>query len=631
VARADVRAPRPPGSLADARDDGATPIADYAMIGDTRSAALISRHGSIDWLCWPRFDCASFFGRILDRERGGFFEIQPAIAFEAKRRYVEETNVLETTFTTAAGVVRLTDLMPVMREEEKRNRMTPFRQLLRRVEVLEGAVPLVARFSPRPNYGRESPALRSRVRGVIFCETGPNVLHLRSDVELTISGSDAEARFTLRAGEQRWFALGFDERTPAVFANIGEEAKGELERTIAFWRDWSSQLTYEGPHRDAVLRSALVLKLLTYAPSGAIVAAPTTSLPEKIGGVRNWDYRFCWLRDASFTVAALDDCGFEIEGAAFVSWLLYSTRLTHPRLQMLYDVFGESRIAEQELEHLEGYAGSKPVRCGNAAHDQFQLDVYGEVLGAVEEHLERGGVVAQDHETPKDVGVLLRRLADTVVKRWREPDSGIWEKRSERRQHVHAKVMAWSALDSALRLVGPNAEWQRAKDEIHALVLERGFDVKRNTFVGELDGDELDASLLYIARVGFLERDDPRISGTIDAIRAELGRDELVYRYEMHTDDGLPPGEGAFLPCSFWLVEALAYAGRFDEAKDVFAKMLARGNDLGLFSEELDVESGALLGNFPQALTHIGLMNAALCLSEEGKTRPEPRRTPRAQ
>ena len=607
------------------------PIADYAIIGDTRSAALISREGSIDWLCWPRFDSCSYFARLLDRERGGYFSIQPEDAFEVTRRYADDTNVLETTFKTASGVVRLTDLMPVMREEEKRHRITPFRQLLRRVEVLEGEVKIVARFSPRPNYARDTPVIRSRVRSVVFCESGPNILHLRSDVEFPTGGPDAEARFVLKAGERRWFALGFDERTPAVFANIGDEADRELERTIAFWREWSSQLTYEGPHRGAVLRSALVLKLLTYAPSGAIVAAPTTSLPEKIGGVRNWDYRYCWLRDASFTVAALDDCGFEIEGAAFVNWLLYATRITHPNLQILYDVFGESRIPEATLDHLDGYASSKPVRCGNAAHDQFQLDVYGEVLGAVEEHLERGGEIAEQNELARDVRTLLRRLADIVVKRWREPDSGIWEKRSGRKHHVHAKVMAWAALDTALRLVGPHAVWQHAKDEIHAEVLARGFSTKRNSFVSELDGDELDASILYISRVAFVEGDDPRMLGTIDAIRAELGRDELIYRYEMRTDDGLPPGEGAFLPCSFWLVEALAYAGRKEEAEDVFRKLLNRGNDLGLFSEEIDVESGELLGNFPQALTHIGLMNAAICLSAAGKKRRAPHRKLRGQ
>jgi GH15 family glucan-1,4-alpha-glucosidase len=599
------------------------PIGDYAIVGDTRSAALISRDGSVDWLCWPRFDSASFFARLLDRERGGYFAIRPSIAFETTRRYLDDTNVLETTFTTASGVARLTDLMPVMREEEKAHRLTPFRQLLRRIEVVEGEVPLIAQFDPRPDYGRETPQIRSRIEGVIFCESGPKVLHLRTDAQLP--------QFTLCAGERRYFALGFDERTPAVFANIGDEAERDIERTIAFWREWAAQLTYDGPHRDAVLRSALVLKLLTYAPSGAIVAAPTTSLPETLGGVRNWDYRYCWLRDASFTVAALDDCGFEIEGAAFVNWMLYSTRITHPRLQILYDVFGESRIVESTLDHLDGYAGSKPVRCGNAAHDQFQLDVYGEVLSAVEEHLERGNEVAQQSELQRDVRTLLRRLGDTVAKRWREPDSGIWEKRSGKQQHVHAKVMAWSALDAALRLVGPHEKWQRAKDEVHALVLERGFNAKLNSFVSVLDGDELDASLLYISRVRFLEPDDPRMLGTIDAIRAQLGNDELIYRYDTRTDDGLPAGEGAFLACSFWLVEALAYAGRVDEARSVFEKLLTRSNDLGLFSEEIDVDTGAMLGNFPQALTHIGLMNAALCLSAADKKRQESPRRLRAR
>ncbi|HWS71160.1 MAG TPA: glycoside hydrolase family 15 protein, partial [Thermoanaerobaculia bacterium] len=442
------------------------------------------------------------------------------------------------------------------------------------------------------------------------------VLVLRSDAAFTIDGGTARSAFTLRAGERRDFALAYDERGPAVMPHIGDEASAELEATLSFWREWSSQLEYDGPYRDAVMRSAFVLKLLTYAPSGAIVAAPTMSLPEKIGGIRNWDYRYCWLRDASFTVSALYDSGFEREGGAFVDWLLYGTKLTQPRLQILYDVFGEAHLPEQALTHLAGYRGSRPVRVGNDARTQFQLDVYAEVLGALEEYSERGGIL------DRDMRKLTRRLAEVVVKRWREPDSGIWEKRSVRAQHVHAKVMAWSALDCAIRIVADQqkltldtSEWRRTRDEIRDLVMTRGFNRELNAFVSELDGHELDASLLSVVRVGLLAADDPRVLGTIDTIRAKLGRDDLVYRYEIQTDDGLPPGEGAFLPCSFWLVEALSLAGHEDEARTVFEKLLARANDVGLLSEEIDVATGALLGNFPQALTHIALMNAALCLA----------------
>jgi GH15 family glucan-1,4-alpha-glucosidase len=560
-------------------------------------------------------------------EKGGFFAIRPSIAHQARRRYRDGTNVIETTFTAQSGVARLLDLMPVMTEEEKRTRLAPFRQLLRRIEVIEGEVPIEVIYQPRPDYGRVIPRLKLRA-DAIHCGWAACVVNLRSDAKFDIDDGTATANVMLRAGESRTFALGFDEETPAVLPALGDEADAEIERTIDFWRRWSSKLSYDGPHRALVLRSALILKLLTYAPTGGIVAAPTTSLPESIGGVRNWDYRYCWLRDASWTVTALYDCGFENEGAAFLDWLMYSTRLTQPHLQMLYDVFGEARLPEKTVDHLDGYRGSRPVRVGNNAHSQFQLDIYGEVLGAVEEATRRG------ERLDRDVQKLMRRLADIVCDRWQEPDDGIWEKRGGQQQHVHGKVMAWSALDSALRLAErghidiDRTKLEENKAAIKNEVMTRGFNSQRNTFVATLDGEEVDASLLFIARVGFIDPADPRMLATIDAIRADLGRGNFLYRYDSRkTEDGLPSGEGAFIACSFWLVEALALAGRVDEARTIFDDVVRRCNDVGLFSEEIDVHNGALLGNFPQALSHIALLTAALCLQESAKKGSPP--TPR--
>jgi GH15 family glucan-1,4-alpha-glucosidase len=599
------------------------PIADYAAIGCTRSVALVSRGGSIDWLCWPRFDSPSLFGRLLDIENGGFFAIHPAVPHEATRQYLDGTNVIETTFTTNSGTGKLLDLMPVMTEEEKRTTLTPFRQLLRRIEVIDGELPVEIIYAPRPDYARITPRLQQRGDS-IHCGWGARVLNLRSNAEFEIDGGTATARFTLQAGQSRTFALGFDDHTPAVLPSISDDA---IERTVKFWRGWSSRLTYDGPHRALVLRSALVLKLLTYAPTGAIVAAPTTSLPESIAGVRNWDYRYCWLRDASWTVTALYDCGFSREGSAFLDWLLYSTRLTHPHLQMLYDVFGEARVPERTLDHLAGYRGSRPVRIGNNAHGQFQLDVYGELLGAVEEATRRGEKLDSDGQD------LMRRLTEIVCDRWQEPDAGIWEKRGGPRQHVHGKVMAWSALDSAQRIAErcnvkiDETRIETTKAAIKDDVMAHGFNTRLNSFTGIYDDEEVDASLLFIARVGFIDPTDPRMIGTIDAIRSHLVDSGLIYRYDTRqTDDGLPSGEGAFLACSFWLVEALALAGRIDEARTLFDDVIRRGNDAGLFSEEIDVHTGELLGNFPQALTHIALLTAALCLAQaEEKGKADPR------
>ncbi|HKB78115.1 MAG TPA: glycoside hydrolase family 15 protein [Thermoanaerobaculia bacterium] len=600
------------------------PIGDYAAIGCTRSLALVSSHGSIDWLCWPRFDSPAIFARILDDQRGGFFAIHPKGQYEVRRRYLESTNVLETTFESGTGVVRLLDLMPVMREGAKRHHLIPMRQLLRRVEGVAGEVEMEVYFCPRPDWGQEENLDR---RGEnIRCVRTPMVLHLRSDVDFELHGPDAVARFTVSQGGRHDFALAYDTHGPAIMPQIGDEASAEIDRTVRFWREWVRQCIYDGPDRDMVTRSVLALKLMTYAPSGAIVAAPTTSLPERIGGIRNWDYRYCWLRDASFTVAAMEDCGFNDEAGAFVDWILYATQLTHPNLQIMYDVFGEPKLPEKHLDQFAGYEDSRPVRIGNGAASQFQLDVYGEVLGAVEEHLQR----EKKRSINRDVRNLLVRLANRVVEKWEEPDAGIWEKRSGNRQHVHAKVMAWLALDCMEHLVrggyAPDTHldrWHRTKEKIHDTVLRRGYNDEIGSFVSVFDGDQLDASLLYISRVGFLPPDDPRMLGTIAAIRKRLGRDELLYRYELGTEDGLPPGEGAFLACSFWLVEALALAGQKDEARGIFEKLLARSNDVGLYSEEIDVESGALLGNFPQALTHFALVNAALVLSHSHSGRSE--------
>ena len=601
------------------------PIADYALIGDSRSAALISRGGSIEWCCWPRFDNSSVFARILDRDHGGHFTIAPADQFRTTRRYLEATNVLETTFETDDGVVKLIDCMPVSNEIERRGTLRPLRQILRIVEGVRGEVPMVLDFVPRPRFGTIVPTLQRAHEQVVLGEWGAKLLHLRSDLPLPLLPDRVEAAFISYPQERHYFALGYDEHTPAVFANIGPEADRELQTTIDFWRDWSSHLRYEGPYREAVLRSVLALKLMAYAPSGAIIAAPTTSLPEWIGGTRNWDYRYCWLRDAAFTTRALYDTGFPIEGSAFVLWLLHATRLTRSDLQVLYDVFGESRLIERELDHLEGYRRSAPVRIGNGAHTQFQLDIYGEVLGAVERFVEEGESLASDTRH------LIRRLVRTVMNRWREPDHGIWEIRSAPRQHVHGKVMAWMAMDCAHRITQrvdcgiPSETCARVAAEIKELILRDGVDPRTGSLTGVLGDTSLDASVLYCARTGFLEPSDPRLHATIDAIRQHLGKDDLVYRYR-GVDDGIGGDEGAFLPCSFWLAEALALAGRLDEAHELFERLLERGNDLLLFTEEVDPASGELLGNFPQALTHVGLLNAALTLESLERKGELPRR-----
>jgi GH15 family glucan-1,4-alpha-glucosidase len=593
-----------------------SPIAEYAIIGDCRSAALISRAGSIDWLCLPRFDSPSAFAALLDSPRGGRFRVGPAEPCIVNRRYVGRTNVLETKFTTATGTLRLTDLMPVADEAVKARTLWPEHELLRRLEVDEGVVEVEVQYEPRLDYARAPTKIRSHAHESLLSEHGPAVLLLRSEIPLRVApdGSSASGRRVLRAGDRVTLGLSFTHGSPAVLPPTGDRAQELIQQSIEWWEGWASQCQYDWHYRDEVIRSALTLKLLTYAPSGAVIAAPTTSLPEQIGGVRNWDYRYCWLRDAALTLRALLDLGYTVEAEAFLSWLVHATRLTSPRLQILYDVYGEARLAERSLEHLDGYRSSKPVRIGNDAANQFQLDVYGEVLDAIHQFVIRGGRL--DRTTSR----VLVDLGRTVCDLWKLPDDGIWEPRRGRRQNTHSKVMCWVALDRLVKLHddghvrGPRGLFAAVRDEIRATVERDGWNPETGSYVAYFGASDVDASLLRLGLCAYVDPQAPRMIGTTERIGERLGVDGLLYRYL--TEDGIPGGEGAFGICSYWAIECYARQGRFAEATRRFESVLTYANDVGLFSEEFDPKTKALLGNFPQAFTHIGLINAALTLAE---------------
>ncbi len=593
------------------------PIADYAVIGDCRAAALVSRNGSLDWLCWPRFDSPAVFGRILDAERGGSFVVTAVGPAEITRRYLEETNVLETTYRTDRGLLRVTDLMPVATPEQRRAALRAPREVLRRVECIEGEVDVEVFCDPRPDYGRIVPRLRARRNLGVWYEHDGAAMALRCDLPLELSDdrSALAVRATLHAGDRHYISLVGAVGEPAVLPGLGEAAEQRIRQTITWWRNWAGRCTYEGRYRDAVLRSALTLKLMEFAPSGAVVAAPTTSLPEWIGGVRNWDYRYCWLRDSSLTVQALFDLGYGAEAEAFLSWLLHATWMSLPRLQVLYNVYGETRLSEHELDHLAGYADSRPVRTGNDAHGQLQLDIYGEVIDAVYAFTLRGGRL--DRATRK----MLGGFGETVCQQWQDPDEGIWEPRGGRRQNTYSKAMCWVALDRLCRLVDaghvqlPRARYRAVQDRIREAVERRGFNTSLDSYVSTLDGHGVDAALLLLPRYGYVDPHSPRMRSTGERIKADLSVNGLVYRYR--SDDGLPGDEGAFGICSFWAVSYLAQAGEFDRARALFEHVLGFANDLGLFAEEIDPATGAALGNFPQAFTHVGLIDAALQLAHE--------------
>jgi len=585
-------------------------IEDYGLIGDLQTAALVGLNGSIDWLCFPRFDSGACFSALLGGDSDGRWLLAPDCeVIRVERRYRERTLVHELDFHTEAGIVRVIDFMPPRGQEP---------DVVRIVEGVEGSVPMRMELVVRFEYGSIVPWVRRVGDQTWVAVAGPDALALRTPVPMRGENFRTVAEFTVEAGQRKPFVLiwypSHHETPPAIDP---EEA---LSDTCTFWREWLGNCSYDGRWEDEVTRSLMVLKALTYEPTGGIVAAPTTSLPEKIGGVRNWDYRYCWLRDATFALDALLESGFDGEARAWRSWLLRAVAGDPDDLQIMYGPAGERRLPERELPWLTGYEGSKPVRVGNGASSQFQLDVYGEVMDVL--HQARRREIEPDHES----WALQRVLLANLERRWQEPDEGIWEVRGPRRHFTHSKVMAWVALDRAVKAVedfgleGDVERWRRVRDEIHAEVIERGYDDELGSFVQSYDSKRLDASLLTIPLFGFLPPDDPRMRGTLEAVRRELLVDGFVQRYrhddEVEGVDGLPPGEGAFFLCSFWFVDNLVLLGELDEAKEMFERLLALRNDLGLLSEEYDPTAKRLVGNFPQAFSHIGLINTALLLEK---------------
>jgi GH15 family glucan-1,4-alpha-glucosidase len=589
------------------RVDGYAPIREYALVGDGRTAALIARDGSVDWLCLPNLDSPSVFARILDAERGGSFRLEPAGAFEAERRYLEGSNVLETTFVTAEGRVRVTDAMTLTDSR----RISPMRELVRKVEALSGTVPMRWALEPRFGYGRAETRIERR-SGRWFALAGADalVLGVSAADKGDLRNGAISGELSLAPGESDVFSLSAADREPAVIPGR-DDAEQRLEHTKRFWPEWAGRLRYEGVWPDAVTRSALALKLLTFAPSGAIVAAPTTSLPEWIGGLRNWDYRFTWLRDASFTLDALLRLGYQDEAHAFFWWLMHASRLTQPRLDVLYRLDGSERTRERVLPELTGYRGSRPVRIGNGAREQVQLDVYGAVMEAI--WLYGRAVGRLDGDTGREVA----RIADYVTKHWRDKDNGIWEVRAERAHYIQSKGLCWVALDRACALgesgLIPNRSerWREAADELRAWVDEHGWDDELRSYVRAPELREVDASMLTLAVFGY---ESERMDATIAAVDRELREGPYVYRYR--GGDGLEGNEGAFLTCSFWLVDAYARTGRLDDANALMDELVGLANDVGLYSEEIDPRTGEFLGNFPQALTHLALINAAVRIAD---------------
>jgi GH15 family glucan-1,4-alpha-glucosidase len=593
-------------------------IQDYGAIGDCRSMALISKQGSIDWLCWPRFDSDATFAALVDRYRGGHWSITPLGMFRSEQHYRPGSNVLQTLFFASGGRAILTDLMPVSSEEYKRKHPTPDHELLRELRCTDGSLEFEVDFRPRPGFARRPLHLERRGELGICIEAERGLYRFRADRPLRVEPDGASARFWLRRGDVLRWSFTYSEEAPEVLPSLGRPAEEKIDRSVRWWREWSEASQYHGPYRREVERSALILKMLAYAPSGAIVAAATTSLPERLHGSLNWDYRFCWLRDASLTVRALLGLGYVDEADSFVSWLLYATRLTQPELRVLYDPFGRMAPREKILSHFEGYRGSRPVRIGNAARDQFQLDTYGEVVEAAALYAERRG---QLDGTAQRALVGIGRF---VAKNWDRPDRGIWESRGAGKNHTHSRLMCWTALDRLLKLEkkgllrkAPHDLFVEQRERIRRQIEDRAWNPGIESYAKTLDSDQLDASLLRMAWYGFEPADSPRMKLTGSRIFERLGAGRgLLFR---HKDT---PPEGAFGACGFWAVEYLAKGGgTLEEAHRMFRELLRFRNPVGLLSEEIDPETGNALGNIPQAFTHVGLISAALTLQEQDGVR----------
>ena len=605
------------------------PIDGYGIIGDLHSCALVSPEASIDWLCLPHIESESVFAAILDVSQGGHFHVKPIGKFETSSRYMGDTNILETTLTTSTGAIMVRDLMPVLSEDEEatgthRVRGEGMPVMIRRVKCHKGEVTVEVEFAPRFDYSRVNTLVAS-VEGGALGSWEDRRLFLQSPVDLSVDDKGvARGTKVLSEGDEIWLALHHDQKNPIST----EDCRDLYVCTKRFWRQWAHRCepvcTFDGPWHAQVSRSSLLLKLLTHKETGAIAAAPTTSLPEEIGGERNWDYRYAWVRDSSFTVQALYNLGHVQEGLDYLRWLRDLCHQSDPSaISVLYGLHGDVPTSEEELDHLEGYRGSKPVRIGNGAVDQVQLDIYGELINAYYE-TSRYGLALE----PED-RVFIERIADYVTDHWMDTDLGIWEVRSEPLHFTYSKLMCWVALDRAVKIAGDAVEvdrverWGQERDRIHAAVIEKSFDPAMNSFTQSFESKALDAATLLIPMMGFLPVDDPRVVGTIEAIEKHLTRDGFVMRYQ--SEDGLPGDEGAFLLCTFWLVDVLALSGQIEKAEKLFSYVLSHASPLGLFGEEIDPKTKEHLGNYPQAFSHIGLINSALYL---GRARGRPQMGP---